>query len=174
MKYKSDQNLASIVLMIIYLVVLIWILLFKLGVKFSYMTDRKVNLTPFKELVTHGKIDYSEIIMNVIIFIPMGIYAAILFKKWNFGKTLLIFISVSLFIEVLQYTLKIGAFDMTDIITNAFGGVIGFLTYKNIERAFNNSNQPQNYINIIAAIGTIIMILFLFLLKTNRLGIRYQ
>ena len=74
----TDNNSAkklTIVLFSIYLVALFWILLFKLGVRFSYMENRKVNLIPFESLISNGKIGFGEIIMNVIIFLPLGIYA---------------------------------------------------------------------------------------------------
>jgi len=176
MNENIKTNKLTNVLFIIYLIALFWILLFKLGVHFSYMgISRSVNLIPFSEpLILNGKIDFGEMIMNVIIFIPLGIYAGILFKKWIIGKKLFLFFLISLIIEVFQFILAVGVFDITDIINNTLGGIIGLMTYFGIEKAFNNSVKAQKFINLIATIGTISMILFLFLLKTNRLGIRYQ
>ena len=65
----------------------------------------------------------------------------------------------------------IGAFDITDIINNTIGGIVGLVLYKGIEKAFKNSSKTQKFINIISLTGTILMILFLFLLKINRLWI---
>jgi glycopeptide antibiotics resistance protein len=46
------------------------------------MANRSVNLIPFREaLLLHGKLDFGELIMNVVIFVPLGIYAGILFKR---------------------------------------------------------------------------------------------
>ena len=94
-KDNNNANKLTIVLFVIYLIVLIWILLFKLGVRFSYMEKRSVNLIPFSEpLRKNGKIDFGEIIMNVVIFVPLGIYAGILFKRWIFGnKSFLLFLN---------------------------------------------------------------------------------
>ena len=65
---NNSANKLTVVLFVIYLLVLVWILLFKLGVQFSYMANRSVNLVPFREpLILNGKIDNGEIIMNVII-----------------------------------------------------------------------------------------------------------
>src|SRR4249919_1372141 len=110
MKDNNSTNKLTIVLFVIYLIALFWILLFKLGVQFSYMENRQVNLIPFREALA-GKIDFGEIIMNVIIFLPLGIYAGILFKRWNFGKNVLFFFLTSLFVEALQFILKAGSFD---------------------------------------------------------------
>jgi glycopeptide antibiotics resistance protein len=67
-----------------------------------------------------------------------------------------------------------GAFDITDIITNALGGLIGLIIFEEIERIFNDSIKSQKFINIIAAIGTAIMISLLSLLKLNMLRIQYR
>ena len=168
-------NKLTIVLFVIYLIALFWILLFKLGVRFSYMENRQVNLIPFEEaLMLNGKIDFGEIIMNVIIFVPLGIYAGILFKRWNFGKNFFFFFLLSLFVEALQFILRVGAVDITDTITNTLGGIIGLLIFKAIEKLFKNSVKAQKFINITAAIGTVLMILMLLLLKMNMLPVRYQ
>jgi len=168
MKENNKTNKLTNVLFIIYLIALFWILLFKLGVRFSYMENRNVNLIPF------DKIDVAEIILNVVIFIPLGIYAGVLFKRWGFVKKLVFFFLISLMFEVLQLIFRIGAFDITDIITNILGGIIGSLIFEAIEKLFNNSVKSQKFITIIAAIGTALMISLLLLLKLNMLPIRYQ
>jgi glycopeptide antibiotics resistance protein len=70
--------------------------------------------------------------------------------------------------------LRVGAFDITDIINNTLGGIIGFLIFKAIEKVFNNIVKAQKFINITAAIGTVLMILLLFLLKMDMLPIKYR
>ena len=157
-------------LFVIYLMALCWILLFKLGVHFSYMGKRSVNLIPFNGAFVLK----SENILNVVVFVPLGIYAGILFEKWIFGKKLLLFFFLSSIIEGLQYILRIGAFDVTDLITNTFGGIIGLMIVETIQKAFNNRMKAQKFINISAATGTIVMLLLLVLLKMNMLPVRYQ
>jgi glycopeptide antibiotics resistance protein len=175
LKAANITNRLTAALLIVYLIALYWILILKLGVQFSYMEKRSVNLIPFTDpLFANGKIDVSEIILNVVIFIPLGIYAGILFKRWNFGKKLFIFFLVSLIVEALQFILAVGAFDITDIITNTSGGIIGSLIFKAIEKVFNSSVKAQKFINVIAATGTVLIIVLLLLLKLNMLPIRYQ
>jgi glycopeptide antibiotics resistance protein len=171
-KYWSSNstNKLSIVLFVIYLIALFWILLFKLGVQFSYMEKRSVNLIPFSD----GKLDIGEVILNVVICVPLGIYAGVLFNQRTFITKLFFFFLISLMFEVLQFSLKVGAFDTTDIITNSIGGVIGLLMFIAIENFFKNSIKAQKFVNIIATIGTLLMISLLFLLKMNMLPVRYQ
>ena len=84
------------------------------------------------------------------------------------------FFLISLIVEGLQFILRVGAFDITDTITNTLGGVIGLTVFKAIEKVFQSSVKAQKSINIIAAVGTVLMILFLLLLKTGNLSIKYQ
>lgn len=174
-KDNKDTHHLTVVLFALYWIALFWILLFKLGVQFSYMENRQVNLIPFREFLTENeKIDWAGTIMNIVIFVPLGIYAGMLFKKWHFGKHLFFFFLSSLLVEGLQLLLKIGAFDITDTITNTLGGVVGLGIFKAIEKMFGSSVKAQKFINVLASIGTASMILFLFLLKTNNLWIKYQ
>jgi glycopeptide antibiotics resistance protein len=139
------------------------------------MGERKVNFIPFNQAINlNGKIDFAEMIMNVVIFIPLGIYAGMLFRKWMVIIFVFMFFVTSLIVEGLQFLLRVGAFDITDTITNTLGGIIGLMIFKAMEKLFTNSVQAQKSINIIAAIGTGLMILFFVLLKTNNLWIRYQ
>ena len=169
-KANNRSNRLTTLLFIIYLIALYWILLLKLGVRFSYMEERRTNLVPFSE----GVIVTSENILNLVIFIPLGIYAGILFRKWIFGKKLLFVLLFSLLVEGLQYILRVGAFDITDIITNTLGGITGLIILKGLEKAFNNNFKAQKFINIIALIGTALIIVLLVLLKMNMLPVRYQ
>ena len=81
-KAGNVANRVTTVLFIIYLVAICWILLFKLGVHFSYMAKRSVNVVPFNR----SFILTSENILNVVVFVPLGIYAGVLFQKMDFGE----------------------------------------------------------------------------------------
>lgn len=162
-------------LFIIYLIAMCWILLLKLGANFSYMDNRSVNLVPFRELrLFKAKADLSELILNLLVFIPLGLYTGVLFDRWNIAKKLSLFFLASLLIEGLQFALAIGAFDITDIILNTLGGIIGFVIFKVIEKASRDRLRAQKFINGVAAIGTVLMIVLLLLLKLNLLPVRYQ
>ena len=164
------MNNLTVVLFTIYLIVLYWILLFKLGISSSYMDKRSVNLIPFND----PSIFNGENILNVVIFVPLGVYAGILFKRWTFGKKFFFFFLLSLIVEALQYILRLGAFDVTDLITNTVGGIIGLMIFKATEKVFNNSIRAQRFVNLFAATGTVLVVLLLVLLKMNMLPVRFQ
>ena len=160
MKDDNKTNKLTKVLFAIYLIALLWIIVFKFNVAFlnlGYM--RSINIIPFNEsLIINGKLDFREIIMNIVIFIPLGIYSGILLRKWTIEKKIFLFFLISLVCEVLQFILGVGASDITDIFNNTLGGVIGLVIYKGIEKILKNNIKTQQFINIIATIGTILMI----------------
>ena len=159
MQENSKANKLTKILFIIYMIALFWIIIFKFGVPFfglGYM--RKINLVLFKEsLMVNGRLDFSEIIMNAVIFTPLGVYSGILLKKWSTGKKILLYFLISLICEVSQFILGVGTSDITDIITNTLGGIIGSVIYKGIEKVSKDKVAAQKFINVIATIGTIFM-----------------
>lgn len=173
MKNNDKMNKLTNTLFIIYLIALFWIIIFKFNVQLPYMDNmRSVNLIPFSEsVIINGKIHFTEIIMNIVIFIPLGIYAGVLFKRWAIGEKLFLFFLISFICEVFQFILAVGASDITDIISNTLGGVIGLLIYKGIEWISQDSIKSQKIINIIATMGTILIILLIFLLRINKIWI---
>jgi glycopeptide antibiotics resistance protein len=165
---NKSSDILSKILFIVYLIALFWIVVLKFNIPLSH--TRGVNLIPFKEsLFPDGKHNSLEVIMNVVVFIPLGIYAGILFKSWNIAKKLLMFFLISFMCEVSELIMAIGTFDVTDLITNTFGGLIGLIIFLGIEKAFNNSTKAQKFLNIVAITGTILMFLSIFLLKISHL-----
>jgi glycopeptide antibiotics resistance protein len=170
LKVNNVANRLTTTLFTIYLIALYWILLLKLGVSFSYVGTRRANLIPFREPLILN----SENVLNVVIFVPLGIYAGILFETWSFGRRVLLFFLLSLIVEAVQYIFRLGAFDVTDIITNTLGAVIGFMLFIAIQKAFDSTAKAQRFINIVATIGTVLMITLLLLLKLDMLPVRYK
>ncbi|MBG9374626.1 VanZ family protein [Panacibacter sp. DH6] len=173
--YKNSANNFTKVLLVVYAGILCWILLFKLGVHFSYMNERSVNLVPFYDIVNNnGEGGMAEMLLNVLIFLPPGIYIGLLYTQWTYGKKVLLLFLTSLAFECIQFVCKTGAFDVTDIVTNTTGAAIGLYIFKAIEKLFNNSMRAQQCINILAAAGTIVLLILLTLLKMGMLPVRYQ
>jgi len=170
---SNNKKWLTNLLFIVYLIALFWIIVFKFNVQFSPPGKYGyINLVPFVHpLVINGKLVYSEIIMNVVIFMPLGIYAGIIFERWIIAKKIFLFFLISLICEGLQLILGVGVFDVTDIITNTLGGIFGLILYKGIERIFSNDEKARKFINILAIVGTILMILFISFLKIKRLWI---
>jgi len=166
---KSDRLTYS--LFFIYLVILFWIIVLKLSVRFTYMgQQRSMNLIPYNQpLMLNGKADLGEIILNALVFVPMGVYVAILFKRWSAIKSILFFALSSFVLEIIQYITALGAFDITDIINNTLGGTFGLFLFKILEKLSGNSQKAQKIVNIVALLGTIAFFSLFLYLKINKL-----
>lgn len=172
---QTTANRKTQLLLGIYLVVLSWIILFKLGVEFEYRDTRIKNLIPFPELRKGGAIlDLSQVILNILIFLPFGIYLQVIYPKKSFLKKLLYCFLLSLSLEAFQYIFKIGALDTTDLITNTAGGFLGLGLVKILQVWTGNPLKVQRTINVLASLGTILIVTLLVLLKLDMLPIRYR
>ena len=92
--------------------------------------DLSLTLTPFLPMIA----DFKNTILNIILFIPLGIMLPFLWKKYNTLRATLIFgFSMSLAIELLQI-LTYRATDINDIIANTFGTVLGYFVFRGTSR----------------------------------------
>ena len=113
------------------------------------------NLIPFKEILRYklgSRLFFKNVVGNVILFIPYGIFASLFTKvKRPFSALCLIFFA-SCTVEVTQ--LLIGrVFDIDDIILNVIGGFIGYLIYISTDRIGNlapNFFKNKWFLNIIS------------------------
>lgn len=66
---------------------------------------------------------------------------------------------ISLIFECIQYVFGLGASDITDIITNTIGGLVGVVIYMLIKTIFNDRIKVKNFIT---ACSMIVMVQFVF------------
>ena len=155
-------------LLIFYIIALVWIVLFKFQFSLEQLDHfRSVNLIPFAgSVIVNGKIDFNEIIQNGLAFVPFGILISSLWKE----KTVLMKIApvfgVSLIFEILQFIFAVGASDITDLIMNTSGGIIGIGIYFIFSKVFKS--KCDKIINIISLCCAIFLSLFLaFVIVSN-------
>ncbi len=153
------------ILFSIYCLLLIWIILFKMSFTFAEIKllfgIRSINFIPFyyEDVVTFH---FREVLLNVIIFIPFGLYLKMLDRTTE--KSILYGFAFSFLLEICQFIFSVGASDITDIITNTFGTVLGVTSYAVIERCFHNKTKINKILNRLAFIATISIILLALLL----------
>ena len=112
----------------LYLILLIWLVLFKLEPRFWALpqTGRSLNLIPFgASMMQNGGISLSEIIYNALFFVPLGIYLSLLNITEKAWHGIFIGLAISIACEAVQYLFKIGASDITDVLMNTLGAAIG-------------------------------------------------
>lgn len=163
---KDKMKKLTGILLVVYLMVLSWIILFKMQFDISLLKNmnfRSVNLIPFADsLIVNGRMDISEIILNIVAFIPFGVYLSMLNVNWGLLKKILPIFSVSLLYEVTQYIFAIGASDITDLMGNTLGGAIGIGIFFVLHHLLGK--KTVKVLNVLATIGTIAAVLFLALL----------
>ena len=163
MKNNKQRNLTRI-LFAVYFLILVWILLFKMSFSLDELyKDRSINIIPFMgSVVVNGRIYINEIIDNILVFIPLGIYICMLKEDWSILRKISVGFFISLGIEVLQFILAIGATDITDLIGNTLGGIIGIGVFYLFSKVFKN--KTNNIINTLALIATILLLAFISIL----------
>jgi glycopeptide antibiotics resistance protein len=107
--------------------------------------SQTVQLHPFQwitdihtELLEHGSQwfltqTFQQACLNVLLFVPLGVFARILWRRGLTG-TVLIGFAASLLIEIAQLTANFGTapyvyriFDVDDLMNNAFGAGVGWV-----------------------------------------------
>ena len=79
---------------------------------------------------------YSNLLGNIILFIPIPFVLAWYFKMNRFLPILFTGFLISLSIELLQYIFDVGVADIDDIILNTLGTFAGFFCYKAFRHVF--------------------------------------
>lgn len=160
----------AFVLFILYLVLLVWIILFKLQFSLSDMDHRRsINLIPFYySTAVGGRFHIKEVRDNVLIFIPFGIFLSMLAFEMKLRSKFLILLGTSFVLEVMQYVLAIGGTDITDIITNVSGGVVGIILYSLLLKMLKDKKRADIIVLVIAVIVTVLFFgLMAFLMLAN-------
>lgn len=89
--------------------------------------NRKYELMPFW---SYAKPElYMENIMNVVVFIPIGLLLGFVFKVQRWRIVVIVGVFISLSIEALQFSLKRGCTEFDDVMHNTLGCLIGYGLY---------------------------------------------
>lgn len=144
-KMKVD-NLSKTIVFIYYI-----ILLFNMVIFARYSNITSYNIIPLASitnLITNGNL-YTIVINlfgNLLIFMPLEYFIIELFKVNKFKQNLLLSFIIILMIEASQFILKIGVFDIDDIIICTFGMMTFYVIYnsiKNIRRKYEEKNNTN-------------------------------
>ena len=93
--------------------------------------ERSYNLIPFWSYWDYGEQSYfmemfGEIILNVLLFVPIGFLAGCGLERMTFKKVLFLGGGLSVVIELLQFVFKKGFCETDDVIHNVLGCMIGY------------------------------------------------
>lgn len=160
MKKREKRGFLVPFLFIVYMVLLVWIILFKLQFSISEIDKiRSINLIPFHYENEIGiKFHLKEVFENAVIFIPLGIYLCMFRHELNVKVKFVLVLVISLLFELFQYILALGRTDVTDLITNTCGGMAGVGLYWLAVKIFHNKERINLIITIFATVVTIVVI----------------
>ena len=140
----------SLTIFILYLILLFWVLYLKgnwvsaLYRNYYRLCDMTVKqrfmrcLIPFSQYFGNGwgfwatVWELKDFPLNIIAFIPLGVYLSYFFKKHKLIKVTATSFLCTLAIEGLQLFTILGAFCGDDLLGNTLGGVIGYLIYRKV------------------------------------------
>jgi glycopeptide antibiotics resistance protein len=162
---SQPSPILTIVLFVAYAALLVGIVLFKFPFNYDLTENgREVNLIPFAGSFSSHRFGPSEVVENVLIFAPLGLYLSMLFR-WSLGRRVLVVTGVSVVFETIQFALAIGRSDITDVIENTAGGVIGIGVYLLAKRLL--ATRANAVLNVVALVVTVLAIAFFAYLRAH-------
>ena len=115
------------------------------------------DLIPFQTIYTYienhqrynTNILIANLLGNIVLFIPIGIFIPLLNKKYmKTTSFLLLTFLILISVELIQMISKYGSLDVDDIILNSLGAIIGFYITKSfiimIKRFFSLSLEDED------------------------------
>lgn len=153
------HNIRKTVLYFVFAVYLAAVYLFVGMPTLQFMRfEVSLTLVPFLPMVA----DFKNTILNIILFVPLGIMLPFLWKKYNTLKATLMFgFSMSLAIELLQI-LTYRATDINDIIANTLGSVLGYFVFRTISCIFPTVTKFARRKNEIAIVMPVVFAVMFF------------
>lgn len=150
-EFRRNEQLMKKILNIAYWIVLLFYAYLLIEtVFFARDAKRSVNLVPFDMITDKGLT--LNVWGNILMFIPLGLYAANFLKKFNFWKALWVVIGASLGIEVLQYIFKRGVSDIDDLLLNTIGGLNGIYIYLIFKTMFKSKERVHSAISVLSLV----------------------
>lgn len=143
-----------------YIILLIWVIALKcnapwlkeLGEEMRSLPFevRVLQVIPFYNMIKDGIYFDLDYFLNVLIYIPLGIFLSFIADKKTFLNLAVILTSSAIF-EAVQYVTGFGGCDSSDIVCNFLGGLLGIMLYK-----FLRPRASDTTVNQIVRITSII------------------
>ncbi|GMA25749.1 hypothetical protein GCM10025864_35080 [Luteimicrobium album] len=148
-----------VALFAVYLALLVWLVLWKLHVPWVGSGARRtVKLVPFVATDANGPSQPSEVLGNVLAFVPFGVYLGLIaphlpwWRRWAWVVGVVALTSAGL--EAAQYVLAVGSSDVSDVIANTAGGLVGLVVAMLARRAL-----PRQGAQVLAALCGVVTVL---------------
>lgn len=157
--FRQGTSVLLTALFVVYLVLLIWAVLWKLDVPYvgeAALLPRPIKLIPFVPSAEAGGSAPLEVVANILLFVPFGLYVGLLAPTWQWWKGAGAFAGASLVLEITQHLLSTGSFDSTDVIVNTAGGLAGVGLLALARRRFRA--RTVDVMTRVCLIGTVVSV----------------
>ena len=131
-------RIALILAFAVYLALLAWVVLWKLEVPWigaAAGLARPMKLVPFVPSGDAGASTPPEMLINLLLFVPFGLFVGALAPTWSWWKAGVAALGGSLMLEMVQHLISTGSFDTTDLIVNTAGALVGWVIFLAVRRA---------------------------------------
>ncbi len=137
-KKRKQYRILGKVLFVSYIAFVFYFLLIsEVYGRIGEMRDYHYNLVLFREIKRFW--NYREqlgmfatvtnLLGNVLIFLPFGFFMPMASMRRSFLNTAFYSLALSLTVEISQLLLKVGCFDVDDLLLNTIGGMLGYITF---------------------------------------------
>ena len=152
LKKKEKKYIIKFSIMYIYLFLVLCVTIlpidFTLDPKWKYHSSINftyVHIKPFNDLILGYSGALKQVILNIVMTVPFGFLYSSLKKNIGMSKVIISTFLLSFVIEIIQlimtvFLLHYRSCDVTDLITNMIGGLIGFILYKSVKNKYKILN----------------------------------
>jgi glycopeptide antibiotics resistance protein len=145
---KNRYRRLGFVLFVLYLVLLTYFLFFaeEMGRSPDERGVYRYNLVLFKEIrrfivyreLLGWRAVFLNIFGNVLAFMPFGFFLPVIWKRLHhFYTVTLLSFTMSLGVETLQLVMRVGSFDVDDLLLNTIGGLAGYVVFSLAKGVWN-------------------------------------
>ena len=104
-----------------------------------------MHIKPFNDLILGYSGALKQVILNIVMTVSFGFLYSSLKKNIGMSKVIIPTFLLSFVIEIIQlimtvFLLHYRSCDVTDLITNIIGGIVGFVLYKLVKNKYKILN----------------------------------
>lgn len=137
-KKRTQYRVVGKFLFVIYIMFVFYFLLIsEVYGRTGEMQEYRYNLVLFREIKRFW--NYREqlgifatvtnLLGNVLVFLPFGFFMPMASKYRSFLSTSFYSLALSLIVEISQLFMKVGCFDVDDLLLNTIGGMMGYIAF---------------------------------------------
>ena len=147
MPEKPKYPVLTVTVFVLYCLILVWIVLLKLAVTPEQLRwlvcGRSIDWIPFRSIQSapNLRVAGEEVLLNGAVFIPLGLLLSLLGRPRRLIGRIAVGFLVSLAFELIQYAFAIGVSDVTDLIMNTLGTLIGCLVFFGAKKLFRGRTE---------------------------------